>query len=101
MKIPKTLNIFSHKYKIIIEPDFFESENTPGQLLQGETDLNDKIIRIRKAENDIVFNTLLHEAIHAVCHEMELYKGEHDEELINRLTMGLIDTLVRNKMVRE
>lgn len=101
MKIPKSINILSDAYKIIIEPDYFTNENDPAKLLCGDCDLNDKIIRVRKSEENIMLKVFLHEVIHAICHELNLYEaGQHDENFIDRLSVGLVDTFIRNKLLK-
>ncbi len=100
MKIPKSLNIFSVTYKISIEKDFFLSDEDDN-MLRGECDLNSKIIRITKLEETNMLQTLLHEVIHAICHEMDLYEGEQNEKFVDSLALGLTDTLIRNKFIKE
>ncbi len=101
MKIPKSINIFSINYKVIIEKDYFSNEDIPDVMLCGDCDLNNKIIRIRKSQDSIELQTLLHEIIHAVCHEMGLYDEEHNEKFIDRLALSLADILIRNKFLKE
>lgn len=101
MKIPKSINIFSIQYKVILEKDYFSNEDMPDMLLCGDCDLNNKIIRIRKSQPQIELQTLLHEIIHAACHEMGLYNDEHDEKFIDRLALSLADILTRNKFLKE
>jgi hypothetical protein len=101
LKTPKNINILSDKYKIIVEPDYFVNDNDPSKLLWGDCDLNDKIIRVRKADDAVMLKVIMHEVIHAICHELNLYNDEHDENFIDRLSVGLVDTLIRNKLLRE
>jgi hypothetical protein len=98
--IPKKLNILSDAYRIVIEPDYFTNENDPNKLLCGDCDLNDKIIRLRRTENNAMLKVFLHEVIHAICHELNLYDSTHDENFIDRLSVGLVDTLLRNKLLK-
>ena len=100
MKIPKTINIFSDKYRIIIEPDYFKNEDNPGVELCGDCNFNDKIIRIKKSDETIMLKTLMHEIIHAICFELNLYDNEHNENFIDRLSVSLIDTMLRNKFLK-
>ena len=101
MKIPKTLNIFSVNWKVIMEKDYFSNTDIPDMLLCGDCDYNNKVIRIRKSQESIELQTLLHEVIHAVCFELGLYDEEHDEKFIDRLALGLSDVLIRNKIIKE
>lgn len=100
MKIPKVLNIFSIEYQVVIEKDYFIGEDGE-TLLTGECDTNNKILRIRKAQDSVLLQTLIHEMSHAICNELGLYVGEHDETFIDRIALGLTDTLIRNKFIKE
>ena len=101
MKIPKSINIFSINYKVIIEKDYFSNEDIPDVLLCGDCDFNNKIIRIRKSQPAIELQTLLHEITHAICFELGLYDEEHNEKFIDRLALSLSDILIRNKFLKE
>jgi hypothetical protein len=48
-----------------------------------------------------MLKVIMHEVIHAICHELNLYNDEHDENFIDRLSVGLVDTLIRNKLLKE
>ena len=84
-----------------MEKDYFINSDIPDMLLCGDCDFNNKIIRIRKSQDSIELQTLLHEVIHAVCFELGLYDEEHDEKFIDRLALGLSDVLIRNKIIKE
>ena len=84
-----------------MEKDYFSNTDIPDILLCGDCDYNNKIIRIRKSQESIELQTLLHEVIHAVCFELGLYNEEHDEKFIDRLALGLSDVLIRNKIIKE
>ncbi len=99
MKIPKSLNIFSVVYNIIIEKGYFESSD--GSLLRGECDQNNKVIRLTKIEKVNMFQTLIHESIHAVAFEMDLYDNEHNEKFVDSLALGITDMLIRNKLLKD
>lgn len=89
------------QYKVIMEKDYFSNEDIPGEMLCGDCNFNDKIIRIRKSQEALELQTLLHEIIHAACFELELYDNEHDEKFIDRLALSLSDILIRNKLLKE
>lgn len=84
-----------------MEKDYFINSDIPDMLLCGDCDYNNKVIRIRKSQDSIELQTLLHEVIHAVCFELGLYDEEHDEKFIDRLALGLSDVLIRDKIIKE
>lgn len=86
-------------YKIEIQSDNFI--DTAGHVCRGNIDFEDRLIKVAKHENPNMLKTFLHEVIHAVCSELELYEGEHDEAFVDRLAVGLVDTLIRNKLIKE
>lgn len=99
MKIPKTVNILSDIYTVKVEPDIFPNDN--GRMLSGEISYANKTIRIAKAENSTMIKTLMHEIIHGICTELSLYDNDiHDETFVDRLAVGLIDTLQRNNLLK-
>lgn len=98
MKIPKHINILSEKYTIKIEPGVFESED--GAQLWGEARQSEKLIRLAKTDPTAMFKTLLHEIIHIVCIELDLYDSEHSEQFINRMSVGVVDTMLRNNFIK-
>ena len=98
IKLPKQINILSDIYSVdVIEGTFISSKGTAAQ---GEFCYDDKVIKIKKLSDASMLKTLLHEIIHGICIDLNLYDGEpHDEAFIDRLSAGLVDTLIRNKMV--
>ena len=84
-----------------MEKDYFSNTDIPDTLLCGDCDYNNKVIRIRKSQDSIELQTLLHEIVHALCFDLGLYDEEHDEKFIDRLALGLSDVLIRNKIIKE
>ena len=46
MKIPKTLNIFSVNWKVIMEKDYFINSDIPDMLLCGDCDFNNRKVNL-------------------------------------------------------
>lgn len=102
MKIPESLKIGGHEYKVIYPHDFTDCVN-----VNGLTDTEAKQIKIRqmtlgggpRAESGVAV-TLLHEILHAVDH----YTG-HDvfenEEHVHGIAEGLYQVMKDNKLVFE
>lgn len=99
MKIPEEINILSDIYSIKIEDDTFISSK--GSAAQGEFLYDDKMIKIKKMRESSMLKTFIHEIIHGICIDLNLYENEpHNEGFIDRLATGLADTLIRNDMLK-
>ena len=69
-------------------------EATPGEVV-GAIDYNQNIIFIEKHEIQRVWETILHEIIHAILYNAGY--EEHDERLVGALSHGLMALLRQNK----
>jgi len=100
MNIPKSINVLSSIYKIKIEPEEFINGN--GTICRGSINFQKRHIQIAKDDDkNNMIKTLFHEVAHAICSELQLYEGEQDEDFIERFAVGLADTLIRNKLIKE
>jgi len=100
MQIPKSINILSSIYQIQIEPEEFINGN--GSVCRGNINFHKRLIQIADdTDKSNMIKTLFHEVAHAICSELQLYEGEQDEAFIERFAVGLSDTLIRNKLIKE
>lgn len=96
-KIPKQIKIGGRTVKIVYPYQFKERDDLNGQahLALGTIFLADKDGNGEKYPAEAVFETLIHEVIHCVCH---IYNGEEqlEEKEICALSNGLYQVLVDN-----
>lgn len=99
MKIPKTLKIGGHTYKIIFPYVFTERFDR-----LGDCDKDNCLIRITgtdasisRAESAITV-TFIHEILHAIdgITGHRIFSGEHGENKIEALSEGIYQVLVDN-----
>ena len=89
---PKKLKIFYKTYKIKYIDELLWLN---GDLVKGTFESDKKLIcisTIEQSENEI-FETLIHEILHLIVHEMsiaEIKKSENEEEIIDALTTVLL-----------
>jgi len=99
VKIPETVKIGGHVYKVIRNYKFKERTDRRGQIDYGlkeirlqEEDISGKYVRSE------VEQTFIHELLHAV---ENIYNSQNlNEEIIERLSQGLYQVLKDNKMLR-
>jgi Zn-dependent peptidase ImmA (M78 family) len=100
MKLPNKIIIFSIEYKIQYEENLISEEHS---LIKGQIDYRNNLIRLEKnrPEKDILV-TLLHEIIHAIFDTLGIgkYVENNQETFIDSLSVGLIDTLLRNNFIK-
>jgi len=98
MKLPKSINILSQIYEVESVPDVIIDENR--NMLYGRCLFEESRILIYNYNSTQAFKTLLHEIIHAICRDLNLYDAEHNEKFIDTLATGLTDTLIRNDLIK-
>ena len=101
---PTSVVIFGKTYKIEYVDNPAEVDNQKRQSLWGQIDYWTHTIRIYDNGRSIdgVFESLVHEVLHALDNELHLKiddKSDH-HEILTRLAGGLADTLVRNGRVK-
>lgn len=104
MKIPSTIKIGGHQYKIIFPYVFTERYDR-----YGDSDFSKKIIRIRKAINGAplaesgIIVVLIHEVLHAIDNTLgyDLFSGNDGERALEGLSEGIYQVLVDNPKLRE
>ena len=98
MKLPKSINILSQVYEVESVSDVIIDENR--NMLYGRCLVEESRILIYNYNYTEAFKTLLHEIIHAICRDLNLYDAEHNEKFIDTLATGLTDTLIRNDLIK-
>ena len=102
MKIPKTLKIGGHEYKVLFPYNFRELSNTNGQI-----DPHLKEIRLcgddgagNKRTNSATLVTLLHEILHGIDRHTghRIFDSENGEKVIEGFSEGLYQVLKDNKL---
>jgi len=103
MKIPKTLKIGGHNYKIIFPYTFTERND-----ITGQADHQNKTIRVvsevdgeKRSESTIVV-TLIHEILHGIdsCTGQGMFRGDGGEGKIEALSEGIYQVLVDNGFLK-
>jgi len=95
---PKTIKIGGTTYKIKTFPT--DSSASDGSF--GELQADNEVIRIRKEmSSNKAANTLLHEALHGIWHEMAMREGlantkDEEEYVVTAFSNGLIQVLKDN-----
>lgn len=101
---PTSVIIFGKTYKIEYVDNPAEVDIHKRQSLWGQIDYWTHTIRIYDNGRSVdgVFESLVHEVLHALDNELHLKiddKSDH-HEILTRLAGGLADTLVRNGWVK-
>lgn len=96
ISLPKIINIGYQDIKV--------SEVDAIDDTQGSYSSSNSQIKIRKdLDEREILNTLLHEALHAICYiyglKAEFDDDDHEEKLINSIGNGLTELFVRNPEV--
>lgn len=100
MKIPKTLKVGAHSYKIQIKKvrDNAKGANNWGKtsFATGELFLDSELIPSMLEE------TFLHEICHIACYQTGLtqkLEEKEEEDIVNRISLGLYAILKENKLI--
>ena len=99
MKIPSTLKIGGHQYKIVFPYVFTERFDRC-----GDHDFSTKTIRITESDGDIkransgIVVTLIHEILHAIDQTTghDMFRGNEGEKHIEALSEGIYQVLINN-----
>lgn len=95
MKIPKTIRIGGHPYKIKTAKTL---ENEDGTSLWGKHDSVNGIITIRAGHPSPTaeVDTLLHEILHAIFNGFEYQEGDKEERIVACVAHGLTELFASN-----
>ena len=100
---PQTVNIFSKEYQIIYCKKPSDVDAAGHQSLWGQVDHWAHLIRIYAPKNfssGEVWDSILHEVMHAIVHELKLKISDEGEQ-VSLLAMGLADVLLRNEWLKN
>lgn len=98
MKIPKTLKIGGHTYQVVVTSNLAERDGNAGatNAMLNLIRLDDTYPVSRQEE------TLLHEVLHAVFHQMGMNEfpelQQRQEYIVNTMANGLYQVLKDNKL---
>lgn len=106
MKIPKTLKIGAHSYKVLFPYRFTERADCVGMHIKATTEL--KITDCddtgnKRALSDI-YVSLIHEILHAIDYRFAhgiIAKNEIGEDIITALAEGLTAFLIDNGYLKK
>lgn len=100
MKKPKNVNILGKVYTIEYVEKPMKEEETDDHVALGRISYVDRKIFIYDRNRGLtdLWDTILHEVLHGVVTEMVIRSFESDEthDDLDRLAIGLSDTLIRN-----
>lgn len=101
---PKKVNVLGVDYQIEYCDNPSEVDNNKRKSLWGQIDYWERTIRIydngRPLED--IFQTLIHEIVHAIDTALYLKLGEENdkEEVVDLLALAFADVLVRNEWIK-
>jgi len=104
MKLPKTIKIGGHQYKVVFPYVFTERFDRT-----GDHDGDSKIIRIveelgniKRADSAIIV-TLIHEILHAISQVAgnDMFNGDVGETRIEALSEGIYQVLMDNPKLKD
>ena len=101
---PDGVNILGKTYTITYCDRPSDVDHRGYRSLWGEIDHWKHSIRIYappEFSNGEVWDSLLHEVLHALAHELKLELGDSEEHVVGLLALGLSDTLVRNRWLSK
>lgn len=107
MNFPDTINVLGKNYKITYVDKPSDVDIFKRNSLWGQIDPWTRTIRLYKGNEfskDEVFQSLIHEIIHAIVSELYIHPlinddKTHKEEPIDLLALAFADILKRNKLV--
>ncbi len=92
MRIPRTLKVGGHKYKVMLNHKFTKKENLVGQARHMDLE-----IRLQKNVNKKKLEEIfLHEVIHCVDNVWNSQKM--NERMVDNISEGLYQVLTDNKI---
>lgn len=95
--VPKYINIFNYKYRIIETECIAHGSNRI-----GEVDIIAQEIRIIKTLSDEhKLNTIIHEVLHAIFYYLGFTAEYENEHLINSLAHGLCNSILDDAFYRD
>jgi len=102
IKLPKVINVMGIPYRVILKTEPWGGEkhfSKTGKMLVGDIGFIEKDICVcTKGPIEAHWATLFHEIIHAITSELRMKMSEDDT---NRFAAILLDTIVRNKIIKE
>lgn len=98
MRKPTQVNILGCTYKIEYVDKPSEVDVFKRDSLWGQCDYWTRTIRVYETSRPIedIWNTIIHETLHAICNALKLDDINKDEKMISLLATGLADTFIRN-----
>ena len=104
MRLPKTIKIGGHQYRVIFPYIFTERNDRT-----GDCDFSGKIIRIveavggEKRSDSAIVTTLIHEILHAIDNVtgQKMFDTTNGEDMIDGLSEGIYQVLVDNPKLKD
>lgn len=97
MRRPNKVNVCGKVYRIEYTKKPIEHSDK-SVICMGEINYVDQVISVYDKDRDVVdlWDTILHEVVHALIHELRIRSLQKNHDDIDRLGVGLSDTLFRN-----
>ena len=104
MRMPSTLKIGGHQYKVVFPYVFTERKDR-----NGDCDFSGKVIRIvefvegEKRSNSAIVTTLIHEILHAIDNVtgQNMFDVNNGESMADGLSEGIYQVLIDNPELKE
>ena len=104
MNKPDRVNVLGIEYKVIYVDNPAEVDRDKRRSLWGQVDYWERVIRIydNGRPNEDVFQTLMHEILHAIDTALHLGVCDDDdgEDTIDLIALALTDVLFRNDWLK-
>jgi len=99
---PDTAVVLGRRYKIQYYDNPSDVDVLQQKALWGCVDYWTRTIRIYAKDRAIedIWETILHEVLHAITQDLNLNELHDDEDTMTLLGVGLADTLIRNDWLR-
>ena len=101
---PLSINILGKNYSVTYCDKSSDVDINGHTALWGQIDYWTNSIRVYSGRlDDEVFQTILHEVIHAIVKDLHINSissAKDEEDIIDLLSLGLADTLSRNEWMK-
>jgi len=105
MALPNEVNVLGIRYSITYVDNPAEVDRDRRKSLWGQIDFWTRAIRIyaNKRPAQDVWQTILHEVLHAIVSDLHLdkFEGQDDDDTVDVLALALMDVFIRNDWLKQ